>query len=213
MRNRYQEELAELLNKVRLMGTQLEDTLEKTLANLVQKDYKLAQAIIDGDAVFDDEEREIEKSCLKLLLTQTPVASDLREITGCLKLVGDLERIADHCSDISQYTQKLALKRELGVYEAFQPMIQTTWEMVCDSITAISELDAELAAKVIARDDVVDELFQELKRMLTEKMRADSRDVVASVEWLMICKYLERVADHATNIAEWVIYTVENKLK
>lgn len=213
MRNRYQEELAELLNKVRLMGTQLEDTLEKTLANLVNKDYKLAQAIIDGDAVFDDEEREIEKSCLKLLLTQTPVASDLREITGCLKLVGDLERIADHCSDISQYTQKLAVKRELGVYEDFQPMIQTTWEMVCDSITAISELDTELAAKVIARDDVVDEHFRELKRMLTEKMRADSRDVVASVEWLMICKYLERVADHATNIAEWVIYTVENKLK
>lgn len=212
LRSKYQEELEELLNKVRQMGIQLEEALDLTLENLVKHDYRLAQKLIEGDDLFDQEEREIEKICLRLLLKQTPVAKDLREITGCLKLVGDLERIADHCSDISQYTQKLCQKRDLGLQDSFAPMLQVMREMVYDSITAISEKDVALAEKVIGRDDFVDENFRVLKKLLTDKMQSSPELVPACVDWLMICKYAERIADHATNIAEWVIYTVKNQL-
>lgn len=106
-RNKFNEELKQLLNSVRVMGVNLEDTLDKVIANLEQKDAVLAQQIISDDDNFDNSEVNIEKQCLELVLTQTPVATDWREIASCLKLVGDMERIADHCSDISQYTLKL----------------------------------------------------------------------------------------------------------
>ena len=109
-RNKFNEELKQLLNSVRVMGVNLEDTLDKVIANLEQKDAALAQQIISDDDNFDNSEVNIEKQCLELVLTQTPVATDWREIASCLKLVGDMERIADHCSDISQYTLKLIEK-------------------------------------------------------------------------------------------------------
>ena len=107
-RIKFQEELQLLLNSVRVMGVNLEDTLDQVIENLEAKNPEVAQQIINGDDKFDSDEVKIEKQCLELVLTQTPVATDWREIASCLKLVGDMERIADHCSDISQYTLKLA---------------------------------------------------------------------------------------------------------
>lgn len=212
-RTKFQEELQLLLNSVRVMGVNLEDTLDRVIDNLEQKDVEVAQEIINGDDKFDSDEVNIEKQCLELVLTQTPVATDWREIASCLKLVGDMERIADHCSDISQYTLKLAEKPAVELPENFMKMLKVMREMVYDSITAISENDVELAQKVMATDDAVDNYFAEMRQQLTTVMMQQPQQVPQYVDYLMIAKYVERISDHATNIAQWVLFVVKNELK
>lgn len=212
VRNKFTMQMELLLNSVRVMGVNLEETLDKVIANLQNKDVKLAQAIIGGDDDFDNSEVDIERQCLELVLTQTPVASDWREIASCLKLVGDMERIADHCSDISQYTLRLAEKDAVPVPEHFMEMLEVMRKMVYDSITAISENDVELARKVLATDDEVDEYFRQLRQNLTTLMQQYPQLVPQYVDYLMIAKYVERIADHATNIAQWVLFVVKNEL-
>ena len=212
-RTKFQEELQLLLNSVRVMGMNLEDTLDRVIDNLEKKDVEVAQEIINGDDKFDSDEVNIEKQCLELVLTQTPVATDWREIASCLKLVGDMERIADHCSDISQYTLKLAEKPAVELPENFMKMLNVMREMVYDSITAISENDVELAQKVMATDDAVDDYFAEMRQQLTTVMMQQPQQVPQYVDYLMIAKYVERIADHATNIAQWVLFVVKNELK
>ena len=212
-RTKFQEELQLLLNSVRVMGVNLEDTLDRVIDNLAKKDVEVAQEIINGDDKFDSDEVNIEKQCLELVLTQTPVATDWREIASCLKLVGDMERIADHCSDISQYTLKLAEKPAVELPENFMKMLNVMREMVYDSITAISENDVELAQKVMATDDAVDDYFAEMRQQLTTVMMQQPQQVPQYVDYLMIAKYVERIADHATNIAQWVLFVVKNELK
>ena len=204
-RNKFNEELKQLLNSVRVMGVNLEDTLDKVIANLEQKDAALAQQIISDDDNFDNSEVNIEKQCLELVLTQTPVATDWREIASCLKLVGDMERIADHCSDISQYTLKLIEKDPVPLPDNFMAMLQVMRQMVYDSISAISENDLELANKVIATDDEVDNYFAEMRQHLTTVMQQKPQYVPQYVDYLMIAKYVERIADQCSNIG---VYTV-----
>lgn len=212
-RTKYVEELNRLLNNVRIMGVNLEDTLDQVIVNLQDRNPDIAQKIIADDDIFDNKELEIERTCFDLVLTQTPVATDWREIASCLKLVGDLERIADHCSDISQYTLRLLEREFVPMPESFKEMLEVMRSMVYDSITAISENDVELAQRVIATDDKVDKLFHELRQELTELMQHKPQHVPQYVDYLMIAKYVERIADHSTNIAEWVLYVVKNELQ
>ena len=212
-RNKFNEQLQQLLNSVRVMGVNLEETLDKVIENLEAKDAAVAQQIIGDDDNFDNSEVDIEKQCLELVLTQTPVATDWREIASCLKLVGDMERIADHCSDISQYTLKLLAKEPVALPGNFMPMLQVMRKMVYDSISAISENDVELANKVIATDDEVDDYFAHMRQQLTVLMQQRPQYVPQYVDYLMIAKYVERIADHATNIAQWVLFVVKNELK
>ena len=205
--------MALLLNSVRVMGVNLEEALDKVIDNLENKDVSLAQAIIGGDDDFDNSEVDIERQCLELVLTQTPVATDWREIASCLKLVGDMERIADHCSDISQYTLRLAEKDPVPMPENFMAMLKVMRQMVYDSITAISENDVELAQKVMTTDDEVDTYFRQMRQDLTSLMQQYPQLVPQYVDYLMIAKYVERIADHATNIAQWVLFVVNNELK
>ena len=205
--------MALLLSSVRVMGVNLEEALDKVIDNLENKDVALAQAIIGGDDDFDNSEVDIERQCLELVLTQTPVATDWREIASCLKLVGDMERIADHCSDISQYTLRLAEKDPVPMPENFMAMLKVMRQMVYNSITAISENDVELAQKVMTTDDEVDTYFREMRQDLTSLMQQYPQLVPQYVDYLMIAKYVERIADHATNIAQWVLFVVNNELK
>ncbi len=213
VRNKFAEQMALLLSSVRVMGVNLEEALDKVIDNLENKDVALAQAIIGGDDDFDNSEVDIERQCLELVLTQTPVATDWREIASCLKLVGDMERIADHCSDISQYTLRLAEKDPVPMPENFMAMLKVMRQMVYDSITAISENDVELAQKVMTTDDEVDTYFREMRQDLTSLMQQYPQLVPQYVDYLMIAKYVERIADHATNIAQWVLFVVNNELK
>ena len=205
--------MALLLSSVRVMGVNLEEALDKVIANLENKDVALAQAIIGGDDDFDNSEVDIERQCLELVLTQTPVATDWREIASCLKLVGDMERIADHFSDISQYTLRLAEKDPVPMPENFMAMLKVMRQMVYDSITAISENDVELAKKVMTTDDEVDTYFRQMRQELTSLMQQYPQLVPQYVDYLMIAKYVERIADHSTNIAQWVLFVVNNELK
>ena len=213
VRNKFAEQMALLLSSVRVMGVNLEEALDKVIANLENKDVALAQAIIGGDDDFDNSEVDIERQCLELVLTQTPVATDWREIASCLKLVGDMERIADHCSDISQYTLRLAEKDPVPMPENFMAMLKVMRQMVYDSITAISENDVELAQKVMTTDDEVDTYFRQMRQDLTSLMQQYPQLVPQYVDYLMIAKYVERIADHSTNIAQWVLFVVNNELK
>ena len=213
VRNKFAEQMALLLSSVRVMGVNLEEALDKVIDNLENKDVALAQAIIGGDDDFDNSEVDIERQCLELVITQTPVATDWREIASCLKLVGDMERIADHCSDISQYTLRLAEKDSVPMPENFMAMLKVMRQMVYDSITAISENDVELAQKVMTTDDEVDTYFREMRQELTSLMQQYPQLVPQYVDYLMIAKYVERIADHATNIAQWVLFVVNNELK
>lgn len=213
MRGKFQAEIENMMNQVRNMGVKLEETMDRCIDNVVTKNVDVANSIIAKDDEFDNAERNIEQLCLNLLVRQTPVAKDLREIASCLKLVGDLERIADHCSDFSMYTMRLAGKSEVEIPPCFFTMLQEMRSMVYDSITAISEMDVALAQKVIAQDDVVDDYFLEIRNRLTILMQEDPSVVSQCVDYLMISKYAERVADHATNIAEWVLYIEKNELK
>ena len=213
VRNKFAEQMALLLSSVRVMGVNLEEALDKVIDNLENKDVALAQAIIGGDDDFDNSEVDIERQCLELVLTQTPVATDWREIASCLKLVGDMERIADHCSDISQYTLRLAEKDPVPMPEDFMAMLKVMRQMVYDSITAISENDVELAQKVMTTDDEVDTYFRQMRQDLTSLMQQYPQLVPQYVDYLMIAKYVERIADHATNIAQWVLFVVNNELK
>ena len=213
VRNKFAEQMALLLSSVRVMGVNLEEALDKVIDNLENKDVALAQAIIGGDDDFDNSEVDIERQCLELVLTQTPVATDWREIASCLKLVGDMERIADHCSDISQYALRLAEKDPVPMPENFMAMLKVMRQMVYDSITAISENDVELAQKVMTTDDEVDTYFRQMRQDLTSLMQQYPQLVPQYVDYLMIAKYVERIADHATNIAQWVLFVVNNELK
>ena len=213
VRNKFAEQMALLLSSVRVMGVNLEEALDKVIDNLENKDVALAQAIIGGDDDVDNSEVDIERQCLELVLTQTPVATDWREIASCLKLVGDMERIADHCSDISQYTLRLAEKDPVPMPENFMAMLKVMRQMVYDSITAISENDVELAQKVMTTDDEVDTYFRQMRQDLTSMMQQYPQLVPQYVDYLMIAKYVERIADHATNIAQWVLFVVNNELK
>ena len=190
VRNKFAEQMALLLSSVRVMGVNLEEALDKVIANLENKDVALAQAIIGGDDDFDNS-----------------------EIASCLKLVGDMERIADHCSDISQYTLRLAEKDPVPMPENFMAMLKVMRQMVYDSITAISENDVELAQKVMTTDDEVDTYFRQMRQELTSLMQQYPQLVPQYVDYLMIAKYVERIADHATNIAQWVLFVVNNELK
>lgn len=212
-RSKFTQELDRLLNSVRIMGVDLEETLDKVIENLQQKDKTVAQEIIANDDNFDNSEVNIEKQCFDLVLTQTPVATDWREIASCLKLVGDMERIADHCSAISQYTLNLIDKAPVPMPENFMPMTKVMRQMVYDSISAISENDVELAKKVIGTDDEVDNYFAGARNQLTMLMQQKPQFVSQYVDYLMIAKYMERIADHSSNIAQWVMYVVNNELK
>lgn len=209
----YVNELNSLVENVHTMGVDVLATLDKVIKNLENKDAALAQQIMANDDYFDNEELAIEKQCFKLLLLQAPVASDLREIASILKLVGDLERIADHCSDISQYTLNLTEMKPAPLPADFLEMMKLMRSMVSDSITAIHSNDAELAQKIIDTDNKVDTYFHSLRGNLTALMQDKPYFVPQYVNYLMIAKYVERIADHATNIAEWVIYIVKNELQ
>lgn len=209
----YVNELNSLVENVHTMGVDVLATLDKVIKNLENKDAALAQQIMANDDYFDNEELAIEKQCFKLLLLQAPVASDLREIASILKLVGDLERIADHCSDISQYTLNLTEMKPAPLPADFLEMMKLMRSMVSDSITAIHGNDAELAQKIIDTDNKVDTYFHSMRGNLTALMQDKPYFVPQYVNYLMIAKYVERIADHATNIAEWVIYIVKNELQ
>lgn len=208
MRNRFDQQLTKLSNELIEMGSLIEQAIEMTVDALVKQDAALAREAVALDVKIDEQEREVERLCMKLLLQQQPVARDLRLISAALKMITDMERIGDQAADISEITIFLADTPYIKKLEHIQRMARETMKMVRDSVDAFVRHDLKQAHRVIEQDDVVDELFDEIKAELIHLIRENADNSEQAADLLMVAKYLERIGDHATNIAEWVIYSI-----
>lgn len=193
------------------MGTMIEKAIENTITALTNKDVVLARAIYEGDDVFDQMALEIENKCTYLIARQQPVASDLRRIFSIVKIVTDLERIADHCQDIAKLTLDLSNKNYIKPLIDLPKMAAKVKEMIKMTVDCYIDQDVELAKEICMSDDIVDEYYQLILDDLELLMRERSQDIRQCMDFMMIAKYLERMADHTTNIAEWVIYSVKGE--
>jgi phosphate transport system protein len=207
MKNRFDEQVDILNAQMIEMGSLIETTIERACDALQDTDLVKAREIIDADTAVDRKEREIESLCLRMLLTRQPVAHDLRVVSSALKMITDMERIGDHAADISEIVTFLPYPPTLQP-EHFGAMSRAAIDMVHRAIDAYVRQDVTLAREVIASDDTVDELFCDVKSELIELLKADASRGSEALDKLMIAKYFERIGDHATNIAEWVEYSV-----
>ena len=215
MRNRFDRELIHLNDEMIEMGSLIEKAIEMAISALVNQNVELAKQTIEMDAEIDEKEREIEHLCLKLLLQQQPVAKDLRVISSALKMITDMERIGDQASDISEITIQLAKQKYIKELKRIQDMAKEASLMLVKSIEAFVNKDIVLAGEVIGKDDIVDDLFMQVKEELIQLISENRDNGEQATDFLMIAKYLERSGDHATNIAEWVIFSItgEHKVK
>ena len=207
MRIRFDEQLKQLNKEMINMGTMIEESIGDAVKALMKQDVELAQKVMAGD-----EERKIEDLCLRLLLQQQPVARDLRNISAALKMVTDMERIGDHATDISELAIVLSEKTYVKKLDHIEEMARETMVMLIQSLEAYVEKDLDKAQKVIAHDDVIDDLFEEVKQELIELIRNHADEGEQAVDLLMVTKYFERIGDHATNIAEWVIFSITGQI-
>lgn len=211
MRTKFDRQLHKLNEEMIQMGTTIEESIGASIEALVKKDTELAKKITKQDSVVDHMQREIENICFNLLIQQQPVARDLRTITAAMKMVTDMERIGDHAADISEIVILLGGNYEKEKMESIVEMATEAMDMLIKSVDAYIRKDEPLAKWVIDHDDVVDALFVKIKEELVEYIRNDSSLGELEIDMLMVAKYLERIADHATNIAEWVLYALDNR--
>ena len=207
MRNRFDEQLFELNREIIEMGAMCEEAIASASKALTAGDKELAKHVKTGSASIDQMERTIEGRCMRLLLHQQPVAKDLRLISAALKMITDMERIGDQAEDIAEIITFLNGHTIEGM-EVIEDMAQETMEMVTASVDAFVKKDVEIARKVITQDDIVDDYFSKVKNGIITMISENFTDGEVALDLLMIAKYLERIGDHATNIAEWVIYSV-----
>ena len=207
MRTRFDEQLDSLNRDIIEMGGLCEATIAAAAKSLVEGDIVLAKQVQEYSERIDEKEREIEATCIKLLLQQHPVASDLRIISSALKMVMDMERIGDQSADIAEIVTMANIKADddtLGIDDMAKAVIK----MVTDSIDAFVKRDVAIAESVIAYDDVVDGHFRRIKQILVERLKKPEYHGEFALDLLMISKYFERIGDHAVNVAGWVLYSV-----
>ena len=207
-RTNFKKQLEQLNDQMITMGSMIENTIETAIAALVSQDTERAEEAIAYDMEIDAQERNIEQLCYKLLLMQQPVASDLRVVSATMKMITDMERIGDHAADISELTLLMAGKPYIREITDIEQMAKETTVMVTKSVDAYVNRDLKLAQEVISMDDVVDDLFNKVKSEIIGEIRAGGDDGEQTTDLLMAAKYFERIGDHATNIAEWVIFSL-----
>lgn len=212
MRSQFDEQLAILNQELILMGALCEEVITIVSSALVEGDSELAATAAPIDREIDHKERNIESMCLRLLLQQQPVATDLRQISAALKMITDMERIGDQAEDIAEIIPFLN-KRTGDEHIHIQKMAEATIKMVTDSVNAYVKQDTKLADIVIDYDDIVDACFCEIKNNLISLIAANPEDGEYALDLLMIAKYFERIGDHAVNIAEWVNFSITGNKK
>ena len=202
MRSKFDEQLLELNHKMIEMGNNIISSIQKAIEALVARDIDQAKLIMDGDAEIDHLQKVIESICFNLLIQQQPVARDLRTVTAAMKMVTDMERIGDHAADISEMTILMGQNSQIDKFNHISEMASETMIMLNHSIEA---------REVIEHDDIVDELFVKAKKDVIQLILNNPEEGEEAADILMIAKYFERIGDHATNIAEWVIYSLKQK--
>lgn len=211
MRNQFDRELDILNNELIRMGSLIETVIEDAISSLVNKDSELAKSVSLKEEEVNAMEKSIESRCLQLLLRQQPVAGDLRLISSILKIITDLERIGDQAEDIAEISLLLMDEKLIKELTHIPQMGTAVIKMLNDSIDAFVNKNEEAAYEVIAFDDVVDDLFDVVKDELISYVNHDIDNGEQAINLIMIAKYLERIGDHAQNIAEWVLFAITGK--
>ncbi len=210
MRNKFDEQLNTLNNELIIMGALCEEAISGAAKLLLSGDLQLKDDVFAADKQIDQKERDIESLCMKLLLQQQPIARDLRVISSALKMISDLERIGDQASDIAEiaeFVKPSGLQGETHIAD----MARSVINMVTNSVESFVKKDIFLAKQVIEQDDTIDGLFDKMKFELINSVQKSRDNAEALIDLLMIAKYLERIGDHAENVAEWVIYSMTGK--
>ena len=208
MRNRFDRQLVQLNDEMIEMGSMIEKAIQQAITALIKQDTDAARKIIEYDEDIDQQEKNIENLCLKLLLQQQPVARDLRVISSALKMITDMERIGDHASDNSEMAILMADKPYIKKLEHIQEMAKEASVMLVNSIEAFVNKVVKQAHVVIIKDDLVDNLFETIINELIAMIHKNPDVGDQAMDLLMVAKYLERIGDHACNIADWVIFSI-----
>ncbi len=212
MRSIYDGQLALLSRELTQMGAMCEEVITIAAEALSDGEAKNEARVAALENDIDQMERSVEMLCLKLILKQQPVAGDLRQISAALKMITDMERIGDQALDIVEIVRSLNGRCGVGC-EAIQQMADATRKIVAESVEAYVKQDVEMAKETIARDDVVDDYFLQIKRSLIKIVSEKPEEGECALDLLMIAKYFERIGDHATNVAEWVVFSITGKRK
>ncbi len=213
MRTKFDEQLEELHTKLIEMGMLIEEGIEKVSSSIILHDERQANMAIEIERLVDEKERTIEALCLKLLLQQQPVAHDLRVISSALKMITDMERIGDQIEDIAELSILLLESSFIEKLEFLPKMAETASKMVRGSIDAFVNNNKSHAEAIIKMDDEVDGFFIEIKKKIISLIQKGSADGEDAIDFLMVAKYYERIADHAVNIAEWVLFSITGEHK
>ena len=212
MQRHFHEEIETLKQTLLAMGGLVEDQIRRVMRALVERDDALAQEVIERDQQVNAYDVEVDETCVSLLALHQPAAGDLRFITTAMKIVTDLERMGDQAVNIAQRVLELNREPQLKPYIDLPRMAENAQLMVKQSLDAFVARDTELARKVCAEDAEVDALKEQIFRELLTFMMEDARTISRAIRLILISRFLERVADHATNIAEMVVYMVEGKM-
>ncbi len=212
-RKSFAQELNNLFQEILYMGGLVKKDIKDTVVALKNHDLDLAQKVIDGDDKIDELELQIEDKCMTLIARQQPMARDLRRIGTALKIITDLERIADHASGIARITLRIGQEPHIKPLVDIPRMASIAEEMVTKSLQAFIDEDVEKAYEVCALDDEVDNLHEQIIRELITFMMEDHRNIKQATQLLFVSSYLERIGDHATNLGEWLIFMVTGERK
>jgi phosphate transport system protein len=214
IRARYEKELKDVTDNIVLMCRHIETAIEKCVEALSNRDFEIAKEVYAEEKLVDSMEREIEQSCLRILLMEHPVANDFHEVTAALKMITDLERIGDQTRDIAEITTQFDGKEYIKRLEHIPQMAVIVIQMVKDGVHAYINRDIVLARTLDKTDDKVDNLFNVVTRDLIELVKKNPDNAEQAMMFMMIAKYFERIGDHAVNIGEWVEYAITgNRVK
>ena len=212
MRKTFDAELQELNYEMIDMAAAAEDAIDVVVQSLASSDDDAARSVVEMTRHMDEMERDIENRCLRLLLQQQPVARDLRTVSAALKMVTDLQRIGDQCANIAEISLLLKEQKQTRTLADIRTMSQKAGIMVKRAIFAYVNRDTEAAGTVVALDDEIDQLFRTIKGELVELIVENREEADQAIDLIIIAKYLERIADHAVNIAQWAIFCVTGEI-
>lgn len=212
-RSYFDKELMQLYDMLKDMGNMVEEAIDNSIKSLVTQDTELAEQVIRNDDVIDGMELRIEERCIKLIATQQPLAGDLREIFTTLKIITDLERMADHAVDIAKVAKRLAGERYIKPLIDIPRMAGLVREMVRDCLRAYINKNPDLAHSISEKDDEIDALYKQVFRELLVYMMEDPKTINQATQFIMVSRFLERIGDHTTNVCEWVVYMITGQRK
>ena len=212
-RSAYLEELQKINSRVNQMGSEAKLQIDKTIMAFDTMSVPLCNEILKWDDHIDRMEEDIEQACINIVVKEAPVASDWRRIASFMRMISDVERIADNCCDIAEYIKKLAGEDEAEAPQHMDEMFRTMRQMVADTFDAFDVGDLDKANAVIDTDEIVDGYFIRIREEIEEAIRKNPEKTAQYLDYFMISKYIERMADHSTSVASWLTFMVKGDLK